>query len=104
LTLLAGDGVDTNGVGSVTGGERESNSIICASATAGVMRPWVFQNMAISMFLFREKLEEKTRKDRGMIDMPSAGLMDIDCTQSSSESVLPTCFAFQNATAEETTS
>jgi hypothetical protein len=34
--LLAGDGVDMNGVGSATGGERESNSKICASAMVGV--------------------------------------------------------------------
>ena len=52
LSLLAGDGVDTNGVESVTVGERESNSKICASATAGVMRPWLFQNMAISVGFF----------------------------------------------------
>ena len=52
LPLLADDRVDTNGVVSVTIGERESNSKICASATAGVTRPWLFQNMAISMVFF----------------------------------------------------
>jgi hypothetical protein len=55
LLLLAGDGVDTNGVGSVAGGERESNSKRCASAITGVIRPWLFQNMAISTVFFGSK-------------------------------------------------
>ncbi len=52
LPLLAGGEVDANGEGSVTGGETESNSTICACAAAGVMRPWVFQKIAISVFYF----------------------------------------------------
>lgn len=34
----------------------------------------------------------------GTLDVPSAGLMDMDLTQSFSEPVRRTCFAFQNAT------
>ena len=34
-------------------------------------------------------------------DMPSAGLMEMDRTQPSSEPVSLACFAFQNATEDE---
>jgi hypothetical protein len=41
----------------------------------------------------------KKRKNRE--DVPSAGLIEIDRIQPSSEPVLLTCFTFQNATADE---
>jgi hypothetical protein len=50
LLLLAGSGVNASGEGSATGGKTESNVAICACATAGVICPWVFQKMAISVW------------------------------------------------------
>jgi hypothetical protein len=50
LLLLVGGGVDASGEGRDAGGEMESNAAICACATAGVIRPWVFQKMAISVW------------------------------------------------------
>jgi hypothetical protein len=52
-------------------------------------------------FFFSSLDKVKKGERRGVIGLPSAGLIEIDSTQSSSEPVRLKCFAFQNATAEE---
>ena len=80
VVLVLGVGVGVIEEGRVAGGERERSSDMCAWATWGVMRPCVFQNIAISVrdgltisddLVRQERWETCRRRDLWKLTEPS---------------------------------
>ena len=80
LVLGVGVGVGVIEEGRVGGGERERSSDMCAWATWGVMRPCVFQKIAISVrdeltisddLVRQERCETCRRRDLWRLTEPS---------------------------------
>lgn len=80
MVVVLGVGVGVIEEGRVGGGERERSSDMCAWATWGVMRPCVFQNIAISVrdeltisddLVRQERWETCRRRDLWRLTEPS---------------------------------